>query len=127
MKKITITIFIILLLIFSACSKELVHHDKNFMAMSTVVTYQVYAEDDIEVDNIIKEAILGTEDLMSRTDPDSEIYKINELAGTGQEVMVSKEVHEVIETSLKYQDLTNNSFRITIYPLVGLWDIMNPD
>ncbi len=127
MKKIVVTILILFLLIFSACSKELVHHNKNFMAMSTVVTYQVHAEEDIDVDNIIKKTILETEELMSRTDPDSEIYKINELAGTDEEVIISKEVQEVIEASLKYQNLTDDSFRITIYPLVILWDIMNPD
>ncbi|MFP4456287.1 MAG: FAD:protein FMN transferase [Clostridia bacterium] len=127
MKKTVIVILILFIFIFSACTKELVHHNKNFMAMSTVVTYQAYAEEGINVNSIIKEAILGTEKLMSRTDSESEIYKINELAGSDKKVEVSEDVKEIIETSLMYQNLTNNSFRITIYPLVVLWDIMNPD
>jgi len=109
------------------CGKELAHFENSFVTMSTVVSYQVYAQENVNVDSIIKEEIVNIEKIMSRTDSESEVYEINQLAGTGREVQVSEELKELIEVSIQYQEITENNFRITIFPLVTAWDIMNPD
>lgn len=127
MKKNTIIVLITVLLISTACQQNVVLHNKDFLAMSTVVTYQVYSDENLDVDTIIEESIIGTEKLMSRTDQSSEIYNINKLAGTGEKVYISDDVKKIIEVSLYHQKISGNAFRITIYPLVILWDIMNPD
>src|SRR6056297_442478 len=127
MKKNIIIVGLLLLLTLMGCGKELAHFENSFVTMSTVVSYQVYAQENVNVDSIIKEEIVNIEKIMSRTDSESEVYEINQLAGTGREVQVSEELKELIEVSIQYQEITENNFRITIFPLVTAWDIMNPD
>jgi len=127
MKKKILLSMILILLVVAGCSEQIAHFENSFVTMSTVVSYQVNAEENINVDEIIKEEIIKIEKLMSRTDPESEVFNINKLAGTGEKIKVSEELNDLVEESIHYQNLTDNKFRITIYPLVQAWDIMNPD
>ncbi|MGI6567731.1 MAG: FAD:protein FMN transferase [Limnochordia bacterium] len=62
------------------------------------------------------------DDLMSRTRKGSDIYTVNQKAG-GEPVKVDAETFHVIETALRYAELTGGLFDPTITPLVELWGI----
>ncbi|MFO7773776.1 MAG: FAD:protein FMN transferase [Dehalococcoidia bacterium] len=94
-------------------------------AMDTRVTITVLADDEEDVRQA-KEAISAAfreidrvEKLMSATDPDSEIYRLNN-SGT-QWVELSPEVIYILKKSQEYSVLTDGCFDVTVKPLVDFW------
>jgi thiamine biosynthesis lipoprotein len=60
------------------------------------------------------------EDMMSYFNPDSELSKVNREA-SARRVRISRELFEILQTSVAYSRLTNGAFDITVGPLVDLW------
>jgi thiamine biosynthesis lipoprotein len=60
------------------------------------------------------------EDMMSYFKPDSELSKVNREA-FAKPVEVSRELFEILQTSVDYSRLSNGAFDITVGPLVDLW------
>jgi FAD:protein FMN transferase len=92
------------------------------VAMGTVVTIQVPADDVGTAREAIEEAfreIDRVEALMSTEDRASEIYRLNH-SGT-QWVELSAEVMYVLKRSNEYSLLTDGHFDVTIKPLVDFW------
>jgi len=95
------------------------------VAMDTQVVIQVLADEEEEVRQAreaIREAfreIDRIEELMSATDPASEIYRLNN-SGT-QWVDLSSEVIYVLMKAQEYSALTDGSFDVTVKPLVDFW------
>jgi thiamine biosynthesis lipoprotein len=60
------------------------------------------------------------ENMLSYFNPDSELNKVNREA-SGRRVRISRELFEILQTSVDYSRLTNGAFDITVGPLVDLW------
>ena len=60
------------------------------------------------------------EKVFSPTDPESELYKINDR--DSDTVTVSDDMRDCIEKALMYSDLTGGRFDLTIRPVTELWD-----
>lgn len=60
------------------------------------------------------------EGLFSKYDEASEISRINRLAGE-RELIIAREVFDVIEHSLYYSKLSDGAFDITVAPLMDIW------
>ena len=93
-----------------------------YLAMGTVVTIQVLADDKEMAGEAIREAfyeIDRIEKLMSAEIPESEIYKLNDSAT--QWVELSPEVVHVLKRAKEYGDLTDGHFDVTVKPLVDFW------
>jgi thiamine biosynthesis lipoprotein len=60
------------------------------------------------------------ENMMSYFKPDSELSKVNREA-FARPVKVSRELFEILQTSVDYSRLSNGAFDITVGPLVDLW------
>ena len=93
----------------------------------TAVTITVYnpssKEDATDIINGGFNLCKNYESIFSRTAKDSDISKIN--AAGGSQTTVHPEVTEIIRDSLKYSQLSEGAFDITIAPLSSLWDIKN--
>jgi len=92
------------------------------VAMDTVVTIQVLADDVEKARGAIKEAfreIDRIELLMSADDPGSQIYKLNN-SGTGW-AELSPEVIYLLKMAKEYSILTDGHFDVTVKPLVDFW------
>ena len=63
------------------------------------------------------------ENLFSRTVEGSDIYRINQSAGTPVEVQ--SETIALLETALSYCELSDGAFDITLAPVSDLWDFQN--
>ena len=95
--------------------------DSKFF-LGTIINLDIY---DKPSDKIYSDAYKRIEDLekkMSLNISTSELNKINSQAGIGY-VKVSKDTYDVIEKSLKYSELSNGKFDISIGPLVKTWGI----
>ena len=94
------------------------HH----LAMDTEVTIQVLTDDKEQAEEAIRAAFLEidrVEKLMSATDPDSQIYGLNN-SGT-QWVELSPEVIYILKRAKEYGILTGGHFDVTVKPLVDFW------
>ncbi|MHA7967676.1 FAD:protein FMN transferase [Paenibacillus sp. CAU 1782] len=98
---------------------------KSFFVFDTIVQVKIY---DRSVPNSLFEDI---EDLLhqidqelSRTNPSSEIYKVNESAGLFP-VQVSSSTFDLVSEAITYADKTDGRYNPAIGPLVQLWNIGN--
>lgn len=97
--------------------------------LNTVVKITIYDSKDTKTLEGAMELCDKYEKIFSRTDPDSELYRLN--AGTlSQEdgyYILSDECAEVIKTGLFYSNLTHGAFDITVEPLSSLWDFTSEE
>lgn len=62
------------------------------------------------------------EELLSRTKPESDVYKLN---NSSDYIEVDGHTKNIIEKAIYYGDLSGGKFDITVYPVSSLWDFNN--
>lgn len=90
--------------------------------MDTVIYLTAYGPKAEEAIAAAFQRIGEIEQMASSQIADSDVSKINESAGQDF-VSVHAEVFKMIETSIKYAQLTDGAFDITVGPLIQLWGI----
>ncbi|HIR75397.1 MAG TPA: FAD:protein FMN transferase [Candidatus Choladousia intestinipullorum] len=86
----------------------------------TVVSLTVNGTDD---DSVLDECFTLMENyeaMLSRTRENSDVWKINH--SSGKPVTVSDETASLLSLAMKYSELSDGAFDITIAPYVELWD-----
>lgn len=136
MKK--IIIFILLSILFVGCGntssvtnsktqKSQLPITETEFILNTIASISVYeANNSKDVVQIINECFSLCSDyekLFSRTIEGSDVDKINKSNGTAVEV--SPETTELINLSLKYSNLSQGAFDITIEPISALWNFQS--
>lgn len=95
-------------------------------ALDTYISVTVY--DDVNKTAAVESLNLckNYERIFSRTDAESELYKLNSLSSySGKtDFTASVPLRNIIETGIYYSRLTDGAFDITIEPLISLWNIM---
>ncbi|MGI6151341.1 MAG: FAD:protein FMN transferase [Christensenellales bacterium] len=93
--------------------------------LDTVITITLY--DGLSQDNLngALEVCAKYEQLLSKTIEGSDVWRINHAQGAPTEV--HDDTIEVIRTALKYSELSDGAFDITIGPASNLWDFKNND
>ena len=95
----------------------------EFFAMNTYMIINIVGADAQEAITEAKNCVLSIEKQLSKTLPESEIAAIN--AANGEAVPVSIETYTVISEALRYSDLTDGAFDITVGPLMELWGFVS--
>jgi thiamine biosynthesis lipoprotein len=96
------------------------------VAMGTVINVRVFGSEGEAIAHDIKDNISETEKaLLSRTEDDSDIYRINEAAGTA--VSVSTETVSIISDALEVSKDCDGVFDITIGEITKLWGFGTDD
>lgn len=118
-----IIIFIIVFIITNTIKSN---NDKpikqTYFYMGTIIEITIFGtHDTAHLDNISK-IINDLDHTFSRNIEDSEISRINNLS-ENSELKISEDTYNVIESSIKYSQLSEGYFDITINPLVELWGI----
>ncbi len=128
-KKINLILPLFLLIIFcilpiQGCKKKPDSISKTDFYFDTVVTITIYDSDKTELLDECFAICDKYEKLFSKTIPGSDIAKINQNSQKGQNTTtISDDTTAMISTSLKYSELTNGAFDISISPLSDLWNI----
>lgn len=91
---------------------------KSGFALNTSVSVAIYDSQDKGLLSGAFDVISKYENMLSRTKKGSDIYNINE----NGEADVSDDTVSLIQTGLKYSELTNGKFNIAIEPLTALWN-----
>ena len=112
----------------SACGSSSPHVRTGF-AFDTVVSITYYDNKDSSAVTKVMDRLEYYEKIFSRTDPESELYKVNQaLAEAANEktgpvtVPVSFELYEALKLSLDYARLTDGAFDPTLGKLLELYD-----
>lgn len=124
----------------TACSKTDTPVSKSDYLLDTSCNISIYEMkvdgktvsasglDEDEVTKVIDEAYdecRRLENLLSKTIESSDVARINSAGGA--EVEVSPDTAEVISLGLKYSELSDGAFDITIGPVTDLWDFHSDD
>jgi len=104
--------------------------EKMFRSFGTILTIQIGIRDEEQLSveegkmvlKEIKQTIEKMDDLFSTYKPDSEISRLNQMAGKG-EVAVSKETFEILHIAKELQKQTDGNFDISLQALIDLWGI----
>ena len=128
-KKLSLLI-IIALIVFSSFfiiinNKKEDQYSSTYYNLGTINEITLYNIKKDDGDRILKkcESILtDIDNKMSRQISDSEVSKINENAGLDY-VQISDETYYVIKESINFSSISNDTFDISIGPLIDLWAI----
>lgn len=106
---------------FSACGGRAREPlQKTAFFMDTFVTITIYEGGD---EAVLEEAVrlCGTyEGLLSRTIPDSDVSRMNHAQGAL--TAVSSHTREILQRGIRYSELTDGKYDLTVCPLVDRWD-----
>ncbi|WP_334075935.1 MULTISPECIES: FAD:protein FMN transferase [Paenibacillus] len=105
-------------------SKSTESIDSECLGMGTKLWHKAYGKSAENALQAVEAEVKRLERLLSRFAPDSDIAKINRLAGRGK-VELSPEAFEVLALAGRFSGLCRGAFDITIGPLVELWDYKN--
>lgn len=122
-KKITILLSLITLLLTGCSPTSGDPLTRTCTLFDTVITIHIYDKDSDEVLDTCIEKCEDYEKKFSRTLEGSEIYRLNHAGGKAMEL--SEDTIELIRLGLKYSELSQGRFDITIAPLAALWDFKN--
>ena len=87
--------------------------------MDTIITLTAYVDDEEVLNEALREC--GRYDrLLSRTQEDSDVWRINH--AEGKPVTVSDDTIRILETAQKISALTDGAFDVTIAPCSTMWD-----
>lgn len=103
----------------SSTSSNNIEVQKNIFAMDTYMTFKAYGTDADEALENIMTLITDLEDMLSVTDTDSAISKVNIGHGTATEIPDT--VVELVEEAQKISSQTEGAFDISIYPVLKTW------
>ncbi len=122
-KLLTITLCVLSILQLCSCSdtgNAKVVEEKS--AMDTIISLTAYGTNASEAIDASFKRIDEIEQMASTSIDTSDVSQINQAAGKDY-VKVHPETLKMIETSIKYNKLTDGAFDITIGPLIKLWAI----
>lgn len=117
-------IFVLSILLTAGCTKkEDSYISTQDMFFDTVISIKLFGTDDESILEGCKSIMSNYEEMFSRTIESSDVGRIN--SAEGKPVEVSDETIYLIETALKFSEMSNGVFDITTAPLSDLWDVKN--
>lgn len=97
---------------------------RSTVAMDTAVTVSLYRPADGALIDGCFQMLERYEKLFSRTDPDSEIYRLN--AAAGAQTALSPETRELLAFGKSWGERTDGALDITVAPVSSLWRFPDP-
>jgi len=112
-------------LLFSCSSETLRPRVDEAYLLGTVVRITVYTD---EAEALLEPVFARVADIEARMSTSERDYDRTELldvnrAPAGTATPVSVDTFEVLKEALRYSELSDGAFEVTIWPLVRLWDI----
>lgn len=121
-KVLIMVLFCISMITMTACSKNNKVYEQQEFKMDTIMNLKAYGS---KAEDAVKEAynrIDEIEQMASAQITTSDVSMINEKAGK-EYVKVHPEIINMLQTAVKYSELSEGAFDITVGPLIKLWGI----
>lgn len=125
MKKIYIEfalLFSAILWVLTGCSMSRDYSEQGIY-FDTIITLNIYGTKDKAV---MQDCLILCEDFekkFSKTVEDSDVWKLNHAQGAWVEV--SEETIDILKEAIKYSELTEGAFDVSVAPLTELWQVNN--
>ncbi len=123
MKQINIikpVVFVLVIILFLfGCTKDSNSYSSQIYALDTVIDITAYGENAQEAVSAATSEIYRLEKLLSVTDENSEIYKLNN--GNGEMQTLSDDTYALLTLAKNISAETKGKFDPTIYPVLKLW------
>lgn len=103
-------------------SLERFEYSQRLMGISFDIS--VYAPNEAAANEAVEAAygrIRQLNAIFSDYEPDSELNRLSKTAGTGKAVPVSRELFDILQTSVALSEKSGGEFDVTVGPLVRLW------
>jgi thiamine biosynthesis lipoprotein len=113
---------ILFILSFNGCSQNQEPVSETALMMDTVIQIKAYGRKAEKAIQAAFTRIDEIEKIASATIETSDISKINQAAGK-EYVKVHPEIVKMVKTAVKYSELSEGAFDITVGPLIKLWGI----
>ena len=112
-------VFFIISIFISSCNNQqnLTESSRQIFSMDTVMELRAYGENPEKALDLAENEIIRINNILKRSNPDSEIYKINE----NGKAKVSYETANLINSAIEISKKTNGAFDISITPVIDLW------
>lgn len=114
---------LLLALLLPACAAQAdpdtAQESIQVIAMDTAMLITTYGERSVPAAYACEDTIRDLEAKLSRTDPGSEVSRLNNAGG--EPVEVSQELLALLSKSVDYCALTGGAFDITVAPVVSAW------
>lgn len=94
-------------------------------ALDTIITLTAYGDNADKAISAAKDEIFRLDKLLSVTNSESDIYKLNN--AKGEAVTVSDETYALLQSAKEISLATKGSFDVTIYPVLTLWGFTTGD
>lgn len=127
MKKIYIElalVFSVLICVLSGCSMSRDYSEQGIY-FDTIITLNIYGTKDKAVMDDCLILCDEFEKKFSKTVEGSDVWKLNHAEGAWVEV--SEETIDILKEAIKYSELTEGAFDISIAPLTELWHVNDND
>ncbi len=127
MKKIymkVMIIFSIAVCILSGCSIKKDYSEQKLF-FDTIITINIYDTNDKAVMEDCLALCDNYENMLSKTVEGSDIWNVNH--ANGEWIEVSQETAELLQESVRYSELTDGMFDVTIAPLTQVWHVNDND
>lgn len=102
---------------FSVQDPNAAHESIQVIAMDTPMVFTAYGEKSTKSVYAAEEEIRRLEALLSRTEADSAVSRLN----LGETVTVEPEIWAMLDSARRYADMTGGAFDITVAPIVSAW------
>ena len=117
-----ITAFVLSIFVLTGCeNKEEKYISSQNMFFDTVVSIKLFGTEDESIIEGCDDMMESYEEMFSRTIETSDVSRIN--SSKGKPVEVSDETIYLIETAVKFSEMSEGVFDITTAPLSDLWNI----
>jgi len=123
MKKTSVFCVVLLFCIFLVSCSTPPNFEKQYFAMGTVITQNIYGTDPQKAADEVFSKIQQLESVLTINKAGSQIDTLNSNAGNGKWIPLDKEIIYILETAQKYAALSNGAFDPTVGPLVKAWGI----
>lgn len=122
MRRLAVSILLTALLL-SGCGAQMspdeAQESIQVLAMDTAMLITTYGERSPAAAYACEDAIRDLEKQLSRTDPDSEVSRLN--ASAGEPVEVGEDLGTLLELASYYHGSTGGAFNIAVAPVVSAW------
>lgn len=122
--------FLLCLIFLSGCSSAVSNTEPaevQFFSMDTIMSIRVYNEGGEGAVQAARQEVERLDQLLDRTNSDSEVSALNEHAGDGTMVPLDPEVIQLLSFSKSVSQLLPGDFDITIAPVMDAWGFTTED
>lgn len=96
--------------------------ERSGFLFDTVIAVSLYDKQDEKLLDEAFQLLAHCEEVFSPTKPDSELYRMNHRGAGVTSWKASPELLDMVKLGLRYSELSNGAFDVTVLPLSELWN-----